>query len=675
MTESTKTLSLIGAAVFLAVVAALTRPHISSGEAEGQKGQLLFPEWKDPVAAKSLAITSVDETTSKLDEFKVADVDGKWVVPSHDNYPANAEDKVVRAASSIIGLHVLDVKGDNPGDQELYGVVEPNEKTLTTSSFSGFGRLVVVKDAEGKDLARLVVSKEIKSPGEIGSSNLHWVRRAGQDRIYVVSLDTDVLTTKFQDWVDTDILGMKQPWDVVSLALRDYTIERSLVRKSDIDLSFAEKNAAWSLNKLTDYSGIVPKVLTSLPAGEELDSGKINEVKTDISGMKLTDVERKPAAVAELLKSGKPWMADPAVNESFSHEGFITLPERDPTDVFGLGGDLTVGMKDGVEYSIRFGGAVGSLKSDSGEKDKKDDASKDKDKDKNKKKSNLERFVFVTARFNQDLIPKPELQSLPEVNKPAKDAAPPKTPEPNKTEPKATEPAKAAPQKTDDKTPAPARKPDEKTPEKSGAKPADATKGGQASAHLAGELLALADTADEAKKPAATATADDKKLDDAKKPADAKSGAEAKAEPKKPADAKTPDKPAEPPTAAKAPDAGKPADKAKPPEAAKPAEAKPESDISRAEKEQAAEAERKRIDTENRRKQDEYDETVKKGRAHAKELNARFAEWYYLISEDEYKKMHVGLSELVKAKPGSDAALPQAPTNPFDTHGLKLPHP
>jgi len=49
----------------------------------------------------------------------------------------------------------------------------------------------------------------------------------------VCPLDTDVLTTKFQDWVDTDILAMKQPWDVDSLLLRDYALDKSVVRKNE----------------------------------------------------------------------------------------------------------------------------------------------------------------------------------------------------------------------------------------------------------------------------------------------------------------------------------------------------------------------------------------------------------------------------------------------------------
>ena len=58
--------------------------------------------------------------------------------------------------------------------------------------------------------------------------------------------------------------------------------------------------------------------------------------------------------------------------------------------------------------------------------------------------------------------------------------------------------------------------------------------------------------------------------------------------------------------------------------------------------------ERERIRKENQRKQDERDEALKKVNQQVAELNARFADWYYIISEDEYKKIHLGRSDLIK---------------------------
>src|SRR5690606_15739534 len=48
-------------------------------------------------------------------------------------------------------------------------------------------------------------------------------------------------------------------------------------------------------------------------------------------------------------------------------------------------------------------------------------------------------------------------------------------------------------------------------------------------------------------------------------------------------------------------------------------------------------ADRAAIEVENKRLQDEYNETVEKGKKRVAELNQRFGDWYYVISNDVYK--------------------------------------
>jgi hypothetical protein len=76
------------------------------------------------------------------------------------------------------------------------------------------------------------------------------------------------------------------------------------------------------------------------------------------------------------------------------------------------------------------------------------------------------------------------------------------------------------------------------------------------------------------------------------------------------------------------------------------------------------------VKRENKRRQDEYNDAVKKGQGKVKELNDRFADWYFIISDDVYKKVHLGRGDVVKQKEqkeaseGGDKAGPAAPTNP-----------
>jgi len=38
-------------------------------------------------------------------------------------------------------------------------------------------------------------------------------------------------------------------------------------------------------------------------------------------------------------------------------------------------------------------------------------------------------------------------------------------------------------------------------------------------------------------------------------------------------------------------------------------------------------------------------------------LNERFGKWYYLISEETYNKIHLGISDIIQAKEDSDGGL------------------
>jgi hypothetical protein len=63
-----------------------------------------------------------------------------------------------------------------------------------------------------------------------------------------------------------------------------------------------------------------------------------------------------------------------------------------------------------------------------------------------------------------------------------------------------------------------------------------------------------------------------------------------------------------------------------------------------------AKAERERIKRENDRKLTEFREKKGKAENRVKELNSRFADWYYVVSEDVYKKLRLSRTDFVKEK-------------------------
>ena len=535
---------------------AAVQPRFKSAKVEPEEQRVLFPELSDASKAASLEIVSYDDELSTLHPFKVMQSGGVWVLPAHQNYPADAKEHLAAAATSLVDLKMLDVVSRSPGDHETYGVIEPDPEKIKPG-MTGVGQLVEIRDASGNKLARLIVGKEDKrrSSDDAGGRPLRFVRKAGQDPIYRVEIDTSKFTTKFDDWIEKDLLKLS-PWDVRRLQLEDYKLVAvesngrvgvQQDRECRIDIAYDDKQAKWSLVKLEAFgAGPEPKDET-LGEGEELASEKLNDLKNALADLKIIDVARKPAGLSAELKAAESFTNDREAVTSMQQRGFLPLKSG---EILSTDGETIVGMKDGVEYVLRFGAAT-TVAADGKAGDGKDGKEKGTEAGKESAGEASGRYLLVMARFNEKLLEKPKLEPLPEVPGEAKDTAA-----------------------------------DQDGKEK------DATGDGP-----------KADVADGKKKDAAEAATDGK------------------------------------------PDAAEALKKADEAEAAA----------------QAALEGRRRVERENRRKQDDYDDKVKTAQRRVRELNGRFADWYYVVPDKEYAKIHLGRGDVVKkadAKP--EAGVPGA---------------
>jgi hypothetical protein len=75
-------------------------------------------------------------------------------------------------------------------------------------------------------------------------------------------------------------------------------------------------------------------------------------------------------------------------------------------------------------------------------------------------------------------------------------------------------------------------------------------------------------------------------------------------------------------------------------------------------------ADRERIENENRRKLDEYNDLLKKGEENVKELNLRFGDWYFVVDDDVFQKIRLGRDDVIKKKEKPKAEGEAAETNP-----------
>jgi len=527
-TPAARTAVFVGAGLALLAVGAWLqlRPALRYREtaAAGAVTKDLFPEFTDAAKAASLAIVSFDEDTATIRPFKVLKSGGVWALPSHQNYPADAREQLAAAATELIDRPVLDVVSTSPGDQETYGVIEPDADKVKVGA-TGVGQLVEIRDASGNRLARLVIGKEDRRPGgaDAGGRTLRFVRRAGQDPIYRVELDTTKFTTKFDDWIEKDLLKLS-PWDIRRLTVDDstcsYDVDQatglvvSQDRTARIDLAYDDKDAAWSLEKLVEFGKDDKPVEKELAADQELATVKLNDLRNALGDLKIVDVARKPAGLSAELKADEKFTGDREAVLSLAQRGFFPFRTG---EILSSSGETVVGMKDGVEYLLRFGNRT-TVEGDS------DPAATEAGPAAGETGG---RYLFVLARLNEALLEKPVLEPLPEV---------------------------------------PAGSEDKPTPEAD--KPA------------AGDDTAAA----------ALAAADE---------------AEAKA--------------------------------------------------------QAALEERRRIERENRLRQEEYDDKVKAAQKRVRELNTRFADWYYVVSDAEYAKIRLGLADVIRSKPPEEA--PAAPAD------------
>jgi hypothetical protein len=515
MNENVKTLTFVGAALVAVAIGSWSNFASSSADQEtlGAAGPL-FPKFEDPLAAKSLEIISFDQDTATLTPFKVAQVKGRWSIPSHESYPADAAKQLGEAAANLIEARRLNVASEDPSTYEEYGVVDPNSKTLSAGS-TGVGKRVLIQDKSNKTLADLIIGKEVK-----GQPDLHYVRIPDQTPVYVAAVKTDKFSTKFEDWIEKDLLKLN-PMDLKQVAINDYSIDElqgAVNFRNQIRVEYNDKDFKWQLLELAEFDPSSQEFQPiKLADDEELNSQKLNDLKTAVDDLKIIDVRRKPSGLAADLKAGEELAAKKDVMQALVARGFYLAraSKEGPTEIFSNEGEVRVGMKDGVEYTLRFGRiAAGSTGEASEEK-------KEGEEGEANAGIGANRYIMVTARYNPELVPPPELQPLP------------------------------------------------------------------------GEQPAVEES-----------------------PAEGDEKAKAEGE----------DKPAEKADSEK-----------EEPTTDKQAEAKKK-------------AERERIEKENKRLQDEYDAKVKKGEERAKELSDRFADWYYVISDATYQKIHLGRDAVVQKK-------------------------
>jgi len=392
MNDQTRTGIFVGAAAVLVTVAMATRHRSISEQFYSDQGESFYPAFVDPLLAASLEVVGYDEASGGAKPFKVQVEDGVWTIPSHHGYPADGKEKLADTASSVMGLHKDIVASDRLQDQESLGVIDPMDDA--NPAVGGRGTRVILRDASGGTLSDFIVGKQVE-----GKTGFRFVRLPGKKRIYAVKMDQVELSTRFADWIETNLLDLAVP-DISRIEVNDYSINESTGSVDSAGRIELIKDSAnsWSL------SSPVP--------GRELDLAKVNAMTSALSKITITGVRPKPEALSSDLKAQTGLSMDLPTRISLQGKGFFVSSDG---RLLSNEGEVTIGTNDGVRYTLRFGEVLYG----EGEVISAGLSTEQPDLPPSPEGTGPEnRYLFLTAKFDTTLlpprpVPPPELVNQP----------------------------------------------------------------------------------------------------------------------------------------------------------------------------------------------------------------------------------------------------------------------
>ena len=412
MKEVVKTSVFLAAAVVAGAVAAYYRPEPIVATAD-TAGDEFFPEFEDATAVNSIEVVRYNSGKDEIQRLEIENDGGQWVVASHKNYPADAEDAEQRirdVALNMMDLKSLDIASNEVADHNEFGVVAPEADSIQ-QGLEGIGLQINVENEGGKKLAQLIVGKQVKD-----TEDLRFVRRPGQARVYVAKIDPERLTPQFEDWINSDLLDLN-PLDVERVHLKDYTVDVRLrgaqiapvmTQRFEMAVRFNNEAGEWALEEFKEAGsgrGLSPAELLE---SEELNKEKLNELKNALADLNIVDVVSKPKGIAPDLSVSKDFVNDAETIQSLMQHGFFPNPVSETkVELYSSDGEVRVTTKDAVQYVLRFGSPAG-VEEREGE-------------------TMLNRYLIVTAQLNEAALPKPDLEDVPETpadEKPAEDDTP-----------------------------------------------------------------------------------------------------------------------------------------------------------------------------------------------------------------------------------------------------------
>ncbi len=345
------TLVMVALALVSLGTAVALRPVELTPAEDDDSGEPLFGDFTDPALAARLEVQAWDPGAATVRSFSVELRDGRWLIPSHHDYPADATERMGRAAASFVDVERDVIRSDDPAEHASFGVQDPADPD---ASDGGRGLRVRIADASGNMLVDVIVGKPVPDrPGH------RFVRLPEQPRVYASQLELDV-STSFSDWIEADLMRIEAA-EVEGLISDPYRVDENTGMVEDRrPIAFVRGDLAdFIARALAAENGDgadadAPPELPDVPAdqwapgpgielaeGQQPDQAAIGGIVAAIDGLQIVDVSPRPPLLDV---------------EVLGEKGFFVNEER---RLFGNEGEITIINDDGVTYTLYFGEETG----------------------------------------------------------------------------------------------------------------------------------------------------------------------------------------------------------------------------------------------------------------------------------------------------------------------------
>jgi len=370
MREMKKTYIFAAAAIVLIVVALISSPGRITPNAFLDQGESFYPDFTDPNIARTLEVIDYDEASGTARPFKVTFKNGLWTIPSHYDYPADGAERLAKTAAGVIDIKKDEFRSDNLSEHEKFNLIDPLSET---SGLTGRGQRIKILDESDQVLADYIIGKEVE-----GRQKFRYVRLPNQNRVFAVRMDIN-LSTRFEDWIERDLMKLTKE-KINRVQIKDYSVnERNLQieTKDNIDLRYDD--FVWKANRMS--------------SSQKVDSSAIDNLLTSISELMVVGVRPKPEGFSASLKGDGSQQMTRNDMVNLQRIGFYL--NRDGT-IFSNEGELIVYSDEGLEFTLHFGEVLsgGGLTGPSDQTD-------------NKNQAGSNRYLFITAKFNENYFMKP----------------------------------------------------------------------------------------------------------------------------------------------------------------------------------------------------------------------------------------------------------------------------